>query len=33
MDFQVQQVQTAARNIGMSILAVTVGSERDFDTA
>jgi putative ABC transport system substrate-binding protein len=33
MDYQVQQVQTAAHNIGMSIRVVTISSERDFDTA
>jgi putative ABC transport system substrate-binding protein len=33
MDFQVQQVQTAARDIGMSIRVVTVGNEADLEPA
>jgi putative ABC transport system substrate-binding protein len=33
MDFQVQQVQTAARGIGASIRVVTVGSEADLEPA
>jgi putative ABC transport system substrate-binding protein len=33
MDFQVQQAQTAARSIGMSIRVVTAGSEGDLDSA
>jgi putative tryptophan/tyrosine transport system substrate-binding protein len=33
MDFQVQQIQTAARDIGMSIRVVTVGNEADLEPA
>jgi len=33
MDFQIQEVQTAARSIGISIRVVTVGSEREFEAA
>ena len=33
MDFQVQQAQTAARSIGVSIRVMTVGNEGDFEPA
>ena len=33
MGFQVQEVQAAARSVGMSIRVVTVGGERDFENA
>jgi putative tryptophan/tyrosine transport system substrate-binding protein len=32
-EFQLQEVQAAARRIGLSVQAVRVGSERDLDTA
>jgi putative ABC transport system substrate-binding protein len=33
MEFQVQQIQTAARSIGMSARVVTIGNEDDFEPA